>query len=285
MKSKLIPIFTIFFLLLTGCDDSDLLEDYMADQPRIIAMKTTPPEAAPGETVSARILVSGSSVQQSMTNTVTYFISEDINVGMVAYNEDFVFDIPLNVLDETDWFHFPVFARVSVDNKTLTVQKKIKITSEPVGKNPVITHVEVIYFDTNGETVTDTISEGETLILNETSKSVGFTVITETLSEGDNEKLVYNWYTSTEAEGAGRLYVNTLKDDINTYFNTDETVSDTGKHVLYWLYGEEGDDGLQPGYYTVYCVVRDNAENAQSREEERLGTDFIWFNLCVGSDC
>lgn len=137
----------IMLILLAGsllsCGDSDLLDDYFVQAPRVLAVKVQDPEARPGDPISMKLLVGGQAIDQDMDDTVSwYFFNEQATlVGTAAYDEEWLATLPDDALDNgAPWFDLAVLAGIEIGSKSLTAEKKVRITQDPVGKNVVRVH-------------------------------------------------------------------------------------------------------------------------------------------------
>ncbi len=277
----------LWFLTVTGCADSDLLKDYQAEQPRILAIRIQEPEAEPGDTVEMQLLVGGRDVSQDMTQPVDWYLQTDppTLLGTASYDQPLATVIPQDALPEAlTWRDFLISARLQVNGKPLTAQKYLRVTSTPKGRNPRINSVQV-RFRENNELILKEIKTGDTIAIAHPGRDVAFSAVTAVLPEGENERLVFQWQAAVSSNSSGKLFVEPEQAEIDKLLPAGREASDSHPDVVFCLKGEKGDDPLQSGLYHIYLVVRDNAFNSASRAEERFGTDFFYFNLCVGNNC
>lgn len=276
----------VLLLMLSACGDSDLPEDYVAVAPRILAVRITEPEAAPGDTVSMRLLVGGATVDPHSGMTVTWTVgSPEGGLYLEAdapYNTDYQVVIPPGILDALgeERVDVPVTASVAIAGKTLSVLKRMRITEHPVGRNPKITGVMADILEA-GVHETLTLADGDTLTLDNSGQTAAFTALMETLDAPANDTLIYSWSVSTSSEGPGNLYVYDDKAAIEALLGSGAMAAEFRPSVLFSLFGEDAEGRWQQGHYNVYLVVRDNAGGASNAAEDRLGTDFFCFTLVL----
>lgn len=288
MKSVYIGLCLPLILLISACGDTDILDGYLVKSPRILAVKTEDPEAAPQDVVSMRMLVGGQDIDQEMTATILWGIddTEMEYIGESQYNDaqDFEYQIPADALGSEQWYDLPILARIEIDQKPLNAYKTIRITQDPRAKNPVITGVRVRY-SSGADFEDQTVVNGADISLPASITNVALTALTQMLPPEANQKLVYRWYISLAKDTDGILYIQDEGDKIEALLGKGAEAAEDKPSAVLSLNGEESDDPIQTGIYDVYLVVRDNAENSQSLADERHGTDFIYFTLCVGDDC
>lgn len=279
-------------LMLFSCGESDLTPDYIAEAPKVLAIKIEDPEVEPGSPVRLRLLVGGNSVDQTMTTDVNWFLGLDETaegralIGTSAYDSALEVIVPDTVrvmepFDSEGWLDVPIFAQITLDGRALTAEKTLRVTKEPVGKNPVITGIRVRY-RTEDLIVSNALND-EIFIDGDIPSDIAFTAMTHDLGTA-NDTLIYRWHVSRSKNGAGKLYVNTDSDDIAAVIGPGELASEFLKTVVFSLYGEKDNDGDRNntpafGKYDVYLIVRDKAADAQTRAEDRFGLDFYYFTL------
>lgn len=273
---SLVLIFT-----LASCGESDLTEEYMADTPKIIAIKLSDPEVRPGNEVTMRLLIAGKDIDQNMTSTIFWYAEyqEEILGGWSSYNEDFTLNIPETIIDSNeDDLILPVFARIQIGETYLTAEKLLRITHNPTGKNPHINEVTMKYIS-NDSIMSSTLKNGESLTIPENTENISLTAVTEELEAGANDQLIYRWYVSFSKTSSNKLWVYDDEDTIEELLGEGATAAEFRKSVIYSLRGEENDEEIQSGTYDIYLVIRDNASNSQSSDEDRLGMDFLYFTV------
>jgi hypothetical protein len=283
IKTRILILFIFAFSLLS-CGDSDLLEDYFVQKPRVLAIKVEAPEARPAEQVSMRILVGGRAIDQDMDTAVSWFFTDEQQglVGTAGYDEALTVQVPANLLDDgAPWVDLPVLARLEIGSKALFGEKFVRITQDPIGKNPIINGVDIVY-QLADERVTDQAFNGDQITIPSQVRNIALTASMEELAVGENDHLVFRWYVSTSKNSGGKLYLNVDKDVIGELLGPSEDASETKPSVVFSLRGKDAHGSLQTGLYDVYLVVRDNATAPQSAADDRLGTDFFYFTLCVG---
>lgn len=270
-------------LVLGACGDSDLLEDYFVDTPRILAVKIQDPEAQPGDSIAMKMLVGGRTISQQMTATVFWAIddAEPELIDEAAYTQSVDYQIPIDALAAAQWFDLPIYARIQLEQKGLNAQKLVRITGNPTAKNPVISGVRLQYLR-EGQLDPQMIANGDTISIPADVSNVALTAQTEALPPGQNDKLVYRWYISLAADSAGILYIQREKKEIEALLGAGAKASERRRSAVFSLRGKDNDKNVQIGTYNLYLVVRDNATNPQSLADERYGTDFIYATLRVG---
>jgi hypothetical protein len=130
--------------------------------------------------------------------------------------------------------------------------------------------------------LTDQAFNGDQITLSPEVHNIALTASMAALAAGENESLVFRWYVSTSKNSGGKLYLNLDKDTIGDLLGSAAEASETKSSVVFSLRGEDADGAVQTGLYDVYLVVRDNAAAPQSAADDRFGTDFFYFTLCVG---
>ena len=277
----------LFALPLLSCGDSDLLDDYMVQSPRVLAVRIQDPEVRSGDPVSMKLLVGGRAVNQDMNETVSWFFlgrQADL-VGAAGYDQEFIAAIPDDVLDgEAQWFDLTILASIQIGARSLTAEKNVRITRDPVAKNPVISGIQIAYLD-SGRLETVEVHNGDQIDIAAQVKNIACTALTDQLAPGENDQLIYRWYVSTSKTSGGKLYINNDKDLASDLLGPGTGASETKASAVFSLRGEFADGSVQTGHYDVYLVVRDNAAAPQSEADDRFGTDFIYFTLCVNNGC
>ena len=278
----------VFLAALTiSCGESDLLDDYIVKAPRALAVRVQDPEVQPGDSVSMKLLVGGRNVDQSMDDTVSWFIydGQASPVGAAGYDLEFVAHIPDDILDdEAQWVDLIVLATIQIGSKHFTAEKNVRITQHPIGKNPAISGVQISYLD-GGLLETVDVLGGDRIELVSRVKNIAVTALTDQLAPGENDRLIFRWYVSTSKNSGGKLYINNDKEVAADLLGPGADASETKASAVFSLRGESADGSIQTGIYDVYLVVRDNASAPESEADDRFGTDFIYFTLCVNNDC
>jgi hypothetical protein len=284
MHKAMLLVLIFHALVSLSCGDSDLQEDYFAQHPKVLAIKAEPPEVRPGEDVSLRLLVGGEAIDQNMDAPVDWFSGEEQAemLGTAGYDEALTIGLPQDALDGgQSWVDLPIVARIEIGAKTYYGEKYIRIAEDPLGKNPIINAVDITYLLAE-ERATDQTFNGDQITITLEVRNIALTAQMAALAAGENESLVFRWYVSTSKNSGGKLYTNVDKDSIRELLGATAEASETKPSVVFSLRGEDADGTVQPGLYDVYLVVRDNAAAPQSAADDRFGTDFFYFTLCVG---
>ena len=264
----------IFILLLTAfslvaCGDENLPEDYIVVDAKVLALKIEEPEAAPGDDIAMRLLVAGNNVDQNSDATVQWMIAGDAGTIYTSpYNGELTLNIPNDILADETSLDVPVVASVTLGGKRLTAEKLFRVTNDPVGKNPVISGVE-LQWQTDAGLQTRTLSYGESFNPGITV-NLACTSITEALADNGNENLVYKWYITKESGSGREIEINDSKDDIEALLGKGVKAAEFRESVMYDIRGRTGS-------FSVYLVVRDNTETATDSSQDRLGTDYFYF--------
>ncbi len=285
--------------ILNSCEDEEMNPYYMVNAPRILAVKIADPEVNPDVVapIDLSVFVGGRTVDQEMTKTVGWYTGvgisagEYIEIGTSSYNEELEINTDIwNLLPDglllllygdDEWFDLPVFAQILVNGKLLSAQKTLRVTNNPVGKNPEITGVQVKYHATS-ITVTDSLNRLIELEGPYIPGYIAFTALTEDLGTG-NDNLLYRWKVSLSKNSFGKLYVNTDNSIDRALLGSNVKAAEYKQSVVFSLRGKDGGGNIQVGTYDVYLVVRDKASNAQSKAEDRYGIDYFYFSICIGS--
>jgi hypothetical protein len=269
-----------------SCGESDLLDDYIADSPKVLAVKIQDPEARPGDPISMRLLVGGRNIDQDMDEPVFWFIDDEslLPLGESIYNQEFISQLPADDLNGEQWFDLPILSRIKIGSKFLNAQKIVRITQAPKAKNPVINGVQVTYLEGNRR-VTDKVINGDTILLSAQVANIAFTALTDKLAPGENDELVFRWYVSASKNSNGLLYINDDSDVILALLGNGVKASERKPSAVFSLKGENSNGSIQTGIYDIYLIVRDNASKSNSSADDRFGTDFIYFTLCVNGNC
>lgn len=277
--------FMLVFLAasLLSCGDSDLLDDYIVKAPRALAVRVQDPEVRAGDAVSMKLLVGGRNVDQTMGETVSwvFYDGQASPVGTAGYDQEFIAQIPDDILDdEAQWVDLIILATVQIGSKSVTAEKNVRITQNPIGKNPVISGVQIAYFE-DGQLETVEVLSGDRIEMAPQVKNIAVTALTDQLAPGENNRLIYRWYVSTSKNSGGKLYINNDKEVAADLLGPGADASETKESAVFSLRGESADGSVQTGIYDVYLVVRDNASTSESDADDRFGTDFIYFTLRV----
>lgn len=270
-----------------SCGENDLLDDYIVRAPRTLAVKVQDPEVQPGDSVSMKLLVGGKNVDQTMDETVSWFFydGQALPVGTAGYGQEFITQIPDHILDNgAQWVDLMVLATIQIGSKRFTAEKNVRITQHPIGKNPVISGVQVAYLK-GGQLETAEALGGDRIEIASQVRNIAFTALMDQLAPGENDCLIYRWYVSTSKNSGGKLYINNDKDVAADLLGPGADASETKESAVFSLRGEYADGSIQNGIYDVYVVVRDNASTPESEADDRFGTDFLYFTLCVNTDC
>lgn len=287
MKRINLIMLSLFAASLLSCGDSDLLDDYMIEAPRVLAVRIQDPEVGPGDPVSMKLLVGGQAVDQNMAETVSwFFVGEQADlIGTAGYDQEFIAPIPDDVLDDAaQWFDLTLLATIQIGARSLTAEKNVRITRNPVGKNPVISGIQIAYLD-SGRVETAEVQHGDRIDVASQVKNIAVTALTDQLAPGENDRLIFRWYVSTSKNSGGKLYINNDKDLASDLLGPGTGASETKASAVFSLRDEFADGSVQTGQYDVYLVVRDNATAPESDADDRFGTDFIYFTLCVNNGC
>ena len=273
-------------LILAACGESELLEDYFVKEPRVLAIKIQDPEVNPMDNVSMKMLVGGKDINQNMTATVLWGIddAEPIPLGESDYTREFESQIATDPLGPDQWYDLPIYARIQVGQQYLNAQKVLRVTRNPVGKNPVISGVRLRYLN-NGQLTDEAVVNADTVTLPVGTTNVALTAVTEDLAPGENDKPVFRWSISTSKNTDGKLYIQTESKEIEAILGKGAKASENRRSAVFSLKGKDGKKAVQGGIYDLYLVVRDNANDPQSLADERYGTDFMYFTICINSNC
>lgn len=287
MKKMNLFMLVVLAASLLSCGDSDLLDDYIVKDPRILAVRVQDPEVQPGDSVSMKLLVGGRSVDQTMDETVSWIIydGQASPVGAAGYDQEFTAQIPDDMLDdEAQWVDLIVLATIQIGSKRFTAEKNVRITQYPIGKNPVISGVQIAYLE-GGQLETAEVLEGDRIEMARQVKNIALTALTDQLAPGENDRLIFRWYVSASKNSGGKLYINNDKEVAEDLLGPGADASETKESAVFTFRGEFADESVQTGIYDVYLVVRDNASTSGSDADDRFGTDFIYFTLCVNNNC
>jgi len=268
---KYILILLLMAFTLVACGDENLPEDYVIVDSKVLAVKIDEPEAAPGDDIAMRILVAGNDVDQNSDATVQWVIAGNIGALQTSpYNGELILTLPNDMLADEISVDVPVIARVTLGDKTLTAEKLFRVTNNPVGKNPVISGVE-LHWLTDAGIQTRTLSYGDSFNPG-LAANIACTSITEELTNNGNEKLVYQWYLTKESGTGREIEINDSKDDIEALLGKGAKAAEFRESVVYGT-------NSRSSSFSVYLVVRDNTENATESSQDRLGTDYFHFTI------
>ncbi len=267
---KLFFILLLTAFTLVACGDDKLPEDYVIVDSRVIALKIEEPEAAPGDDITMRLFVAGNDVDQNSDTTVQWIVNGDDLMLTSPYNGELALTIPNDILGDQTSVDVPVIASVNINGKTLTAEKLIRVTNNPVGKNPVISGVE-LHWQTDSGIQTRTLSYGESFNPGPVA-NLSCTSITEALAGNGNGKLVYKWYITKESGTDRKIEFNDSKDDIEALLGKGVKASEFSESVVCGTKGRSG-------FFSVYLVVSDNTENSTDSSQDRLGIDYFYFTV------
>ena len=269
---------------LTACGDSDLPENYEIVGSKILAVRVEEPEVMPGDSVSLSLLVGGNDMAQDSTLPVTWTIGnpgEDPYVQVTTpYNEPYLLTLPGDILGGKNSVDVPIFAGITINNHPYTAMKRFRITTNPVGMNPRISHITATWNSGQDHHTAD-LALGETVSVDKATPTIAFTVSTLGLPQQANGILVYSWYFTSSSNSPGILKVDDIPSHIEALLGAGVQAADFRPTVMFSLYGEDAKGTYQPGRYTIYIVVRDNASVSHDSSKDRLGTDFYYMTLDV----
>jgi len=165
----LILFLTVFTAV--SCDDDGLLEPHELDQPRVLAIKATPPEVKVGDMITFKLLMGGRNFDQENSELEVRWMGEIAT----PYNKGRSFPLTQEILDaagekgmserdkemfeKNGWFNFPVIADVGPmtfsdrNGKSITKSassfKSFRLYSskEPKHFNPVINSIRAHYLN------------------------------------------------------------------------------------------------------------------------------------------
>jgi hypothetical protein len=283
MKKMNLILLILFAASLLSCGDSDLLDDYMVKAPRALAVSIQDPEVRPGDPISMKLLVGGRDINQTMVETVSWFFFDEqpTLVGTADYGLEFIGQIPDDALDdEAQWLDSTILATIQIGAQRLTAEKNVRVSRNPIAKNPVISGVQIAYLDSDRLETTE-LHNGDQIDVASRVKNIAFTALTDQLAPGENERLIFRWYVSTSKNSGGKLYINNDNDVASDLLGPGRAASETKASAVFSLRGEFADGSIQTGQYDVYLVVRDNASAPESEADDRFGTDFIYFTLSL----
>lgn len=286
---KKMSLFMLVFLAASSlsCGDSDLLDDYIVKAPRALAVRVQDPEVQPGDSVSMKLLMGGRNVDQTMDETVSWFFynGQASAVGTAGYDQEFIAQIPDDILDDdAQWVDLTILATVQIGSKSVTAEKNVRITPHPIGKNPVVSGVQIAYLE-GGQLQTAEVLGGDRIDIAPQVKNIAVTALTDQLAPGENDRLIFRWYVSTSKNSGGKLYINNDKEVAADLLGSGADASETKESAVFSLRGESADGSIRTGIYDVYLVVRDNASTSESDADDRFGVDFIYFTLCINNAC
>jgi hypothetical protein len=264
----------------------------MIDGPRVLAVVVEDPETVPGSSVAMRLLVGGRHVDQGQDQDVNWLVTfNPPEICVVAYNETCVTTIPetselSDYFGNNSWFDIPVLSHTIIREKNYYAKKMLRITTEPVGKNPEIEAIDVSFIEAGDVNQDISIVEpGEEMRFqgDDCPVNIAFTAVPAELDAPDNnDKLIFRWKVSLSKSGSNnRLYTNTDSSDVQKILGEGAKAAEFRQSVVFSLRGEKLKSGIQYGVYDIYLIVRDKASDAQDRSEDRLGMNFFYFTLVV----
>lgn len=269
-------------LMASACGDDNLPEDHVVVDYKILAVRIEAPEATPGDTVSMKLLIGGSVMDQNSVMPVTWRIYDPdgdvFHEETVPYNEEFVLGLPVGILDGNPWLDVPVTASVSLGSRSLSTLKRFRITPAPVGANPLISGVSADWISGNTHHTRSVIT-GDTVIVDRSVVNIAFTADMAVQQENAIDSLVYSWYVTRSDPPGYELDVDDRKTVIESLLGDGSQAAEFRQSVVFSLYGENATGRFQKGSYTIYLVVRDNAVRSSDVSTDRLGTNFYYFSL------
>lgn len=280
-------------LVIVSCGgNEDSIPEYMIDGPRVLAVVVEDPETVPGSSVAMRLLVGGRHVDQGQDQDVNWLVTfNPPEICVVAYNETCVTTIPetselSDYFGNNSWFDIPVLSHMIIREKNYYAKKMLRITTEPVGKNPEIEAIDVSFIEAGDVNQDISIVEpGEEMRFqgDDCPVNIAFTAVPAELDAPDNnDKLIFRWKVSLSKSGSNnRLYTNTDSSDVQKILGEGAKAAEFRQSVVFSLRGEKLKSGIQYGVYDIYLIVRDKASDAQDRSEDRLGMNFFYFTLVV----
>ncbi len=284
----------LFFVLVSCGGGEESIPEYMIDGPRVLAVAVEDPETVPGAEVAMRLLTGGRQVDQNQDQDVNWMVAFDPPVICVAaYNDPCVVMIPdasalSDYFAENSWFDIPVLSHTMIQGKNYYAEKMLRISDEPVGKNPEIETIDVSFIEAGVLKQDISIAEaGEEIRFqgDNCPVNIAFTAVPAGLEAADdNDRLIFSWKVSLSKNGSShRLYTNTDTSDVEKILGQGAKAADYRQSVVFSLRGKNRKSGIQYGVYDIYLIVRDKASDAQDRSEDRLGLNFFYFTLVIES--
>ncbi|GAB6094965.1 hypothetical protein JCM14469_12170 [Desulfatiferula olefinivorans] len=277
-------ILMLLALMASACGDDNLPEDHVVVDYKILAVRIEAPEASPGDTVSMKLLIGGSAMDQDSVMPVTWRINDPdgdvFHEEIVPYNEEFVLDLPAGILNGNPWLDVPVTSSVALGSRSLSALKRFRITPAPVGANPVISGISADWL--SGDTHhTRSVMTGDTVTVDRSVLNIAFTAEMAVQPENAIDSPVYSWYVTRSDPPGGELEVDDRQTVIESLLGEGAQAAEFRQSVVFSLYGENAEGSFQKGRYTVYLVVRDNAARSSDVSSDRLGTNFFYFSLAA----
>ncbi len=298
-------------LILAACDDPmKMFPDYQVGGPRILALKVSEPELTPDAAPTMRLLVGGEQFEQSSDAPVLWLLPNDEAVlGQVPpeirsqltvpYHTAFSFPAGMTVgtllsldpeiqkaFDETGFVDLPLFATITVNDKPLSIMKRVRITREPRHRNPEITKITAVWQEPDGTIISHTVPRDGTLELPQDPLPDYLALAPETIdpAERGNDLLVFRWHFNEDAAYATRLRFCDADCPSEKYLGVERVTPNTKEIMIDFTVARkrfadtppDGDLSLM-----FYLVVRDRAAESASSADDHFGLDFTTMKVVL----
>ncbi len=310
MRGK-IALFIAAFLGIVSCDDPmKMFPDHQIGAPRILALKVSEPELTPDARPTMRILIGGEGFGRSSDLSVLWLVpndeealaqvpSEILPLLRAPYASDFSLPEGMTIgtllsfspdlqriFDEQGFVDLPVFASVTIDEKPLSIMKKVRITKEPHHRNPEITGVTAVWKMPNGQLVKKMHGRDDTLELPQEGLSPYLGLAPETVdpAERGNDLLVFRWQFNEAPAYATDLRFCDADCPSDEYLGVERTTPATREIMIDFAKTKKRLSHTPPSSdiaLMFYLVVRDRAAEATSSADDRYGLDFTTLRLVL----
>ena len=304
----IIPV-VLFFT--AACDDPmKMFPDHqIGPDPRIIAMRVSEPELTLDSRPTARLLIGGEGFDQASDLTVLWLVPNDeaalaqipaevLEQLRIPYSSSFTFPVGMTVgmilaqspelqaqYDEQGWVDLPMYASVTIDERPVSIIKRVRVTKTPTHFNPNIIRIRAVYA-LNGVPTQTFVDRDGMLELPQDAipEYIGLDPQMDDPETHGNDVLVYRWQFAEDPDTATNLRFCDADCPSDEYLGVDRSTPAT-KEIMVDLHKIADTLRDKPHEKDIvlnfYLVVRDKAGDSSSLEDTRFGLDFTTMKLVL----
>jgi len=304
----IIPV-VLFFT--AACDDPmKMFPDHqIGPDPRIIAMRVSEPELTLDSRPTARLLIGGEGFDQASDLTVTWLVPNDaeslaqipaevLEQLQVPYHTAFALPVGMTIgtmltqspelqtqYDDQGWVDLPMLASVTIDERSISIVKRVRVTKTPTHFNPNIIRIRAVY-ELNGVPTQTFVDRDGTLVLPQDAipEYIGLDPEMADPALNGNDLLVYRWQFAEDPDKATNLRFCDADCPSKEYLGVDRVTPAT-KEIMVDMKKIAAKLQKTPHEKDIvlnfYLVVRDKAGDSSSLEDTRFGMDFTTMKLVL----